>query len=340
MNRTFASTFGTGTFSQLLSIMIRAADSYDITVDKLLSRVTQEQIIVYYLGTGIDLNRVFSSPFRTDANPSCAFFYGRTGRLYIHDFAEGKFYSFMDIVMRKLKCNYYNALKDIHRNLENISYFNPVVVAKVEVEYTYTASRLTETYFAKHCISKTTLTKFGAKMVDSVFKNNELWGKSTNEDPIYVYEINDRCKIYRPLTKLKKNKWRSNTVFSDVYGMKQLPKKGVLCIITSSVKDMMVLHEHGFPAICFNSEVLPQRGDNADTLTAVVNSLQSRFRYVISLFDNDEVGIRNANILHGKYGIKPIYTQKCKDVADYQQRFMTYRTNRELRRRISKALKL
>lgn len=319
--------------------MIRASDSYDITVDKLLSKVTQEQIIMYYLGTQIDLNKVFSSPFRNDANPSCAFFYGRTGRLYIHDFAEGKFYAFMDIVMRKLKCNYYNALKDVHRNLENISYFNPAVVAKVEIEYTYTSSRLTETYFAKHSISKSTLTKFGAKLVDKVFKNNELWAKSTNEDPIYVYEINDRCKIYRPLTKLKKNKWRSNSVFSDVYGMKQLPKKGVLCIVTSSVKDMMVLHEHGFPAICFNSEGLPQRGDNAETLNAVLTSLKGRFRYVISLFDNDEAGIRNANILYDKYNIPPIYTNKVKDIADYQLRFKSYKCNRELRRRISKTLK-
>lgn len=320
--------------------MIRAADSYDITVDKLLSKVTQEQIIVYYLGTGIDLNRVFSSPFRTDANPSCAFFYGRTGKLYIHDFAEGKFYSFMDIVMKKLKCNYYNALKDINRNLENISYFNPTVIAKVEIEYTYTSSRLQDTYFAGHDISRATLTKFNVKLVDSVFKNNELWRKSTKEDPIYVYEINDRCKIYLPLTKLKKNKWRSNSVFSDVYGMKQLPKTGSLCIITSSVKDMMVLHEHGFPAICFNSEGLPQRGDNADVLTAVVTSLKARFKYVISLFDNDEAGIRNASILHDKYAVPPIYTNKVKDIADYQLRFRSYKSRRELKRRISKSLKV
>lgn len=326
---------GSGT----LFIMIKASDSYDITVDKLLSKVTQEQIIVYYLGLQIDLNKVFSSPFRNDANPSCAFFYGRTGKLYIHDFAEGKFYSFMDIVMKKLKCNYYNALKDINRNLSNISYFNPTVVAKVEIEYTYTSSRFSDTYFANHQISRSTLTKFNVKLVDSVFKNNELWAKSTKEDPIYVYEINDRCKIYRPLTKFKKNKWRSNAVFSDVFGMKQLPRTGKLCIIASSVKDMMVLHEHGLPSICFNSETLPQRGDNLEVLTAVIEALKSRFSHVISFMDNDEAGIRSASMLQNKFDIPPIHTNKVKDIADFQLRFRTERTWRQLKRRISKALK-
>jgi len=319
--------------------MIKATDLVELSADSLLKKVTQEQIMVYYLGMQLDLNRVFSSPFRDDANPSCAFYYGKGGKLYLHDFAEGKFYSFVDVVMKKLRCNYYNALKDIQKNLESISYFNPKITDKVEIEYTYTSSKIPETYFANHKISKSTLLKFNAKLVDSVFKNGELWGKSTNEDPIYVYEINGRCKIYRPLTKLKKNKWRSSATFSDVFGMKQLPKKGVLCFITSSVKDMMVLHEHGFPAICFSSEGLPQRGENVEILNAVIEALKGRYRFVASLLDSDDVGRKNAAMLYDKYGLYPMCTPKVKDVADFQKRFKSVPTKRMLKRLISKSLK-
>lgn len=320
--------------------MIKASDNYEITADSLLAKVTQEQIIVYYLGMQIDLNRVFSSPFRTDANPSCAFYYGKTGRLYLHDFSEGKFYSFMDIVMKKLKCNYYKALKDVERNISSISYFTPTVAEKIPIVYTYTSCKFQDTYFAKHDISRATLTKFNVKLVGEVFRNDELWARSTKEDPVYVYEINDRCKVYRPLTKNKKDKWRSNSIFSDVYGLKQLPRKGKLCIITSSVKDMMVLYEHGFPAICFNSEGIPQRGESAETLRAVVDSIKSRFDYVISLFDNDDAGIKNAYILYDKYDVPSMFILKKKDVADYQLKYGTVRCNRAIKRRISKTLKL
>ena len=319
--------------------MIRANDLVDLTIDALLKQVTQEQIMVYYLGVQLDLNRVFSSPFRADANPSCAFYYGKNGKLYLHDFAEAKFYGFVDVVMKKLKCNYYNALKDVQRNLKGISYFNPIVSDKLEIDYTYTSAKFLETYFSKQGISKSTLLKFNAKLVGDVFKNDTLWASSTKNDPIYVYEINGRCKIYRPLTPLKKNKWRSSAKFADVFGMKQLPKSGVLCFITSSVKDMMVLNEHGFPSICFASEGLPQRGENVEVLNAVIEALKHRYRFVASLLDSDEVGQKNASYLYGKYGILPMSTPIFKDISDFQRKFKMGRTVRCLKRLISKTFK-
>lgn len=319
--------------------MIRISDIESLTSAKVLSRVSQEQIMVYYLGMPLDLNKVFSSPFRTDANPSCAFYYGKRGRLYIHDFSKGEFYDFADVVMKKLRCSYDKALRDIILNEEKIKYFSPVITEKAEIIYTYTTCKFQDSYFARHAISKQTMQRFDVRLVGEVYRNGELWRRSTKEDPIYAYEINDRVKLYRPLAPTKKDKFRSTALFSDVFGLKQLPRSGKLVIITSSVKDMMTLYEHGFNAISFASESMPQRGENAEVLKAVIDSVKQRFKYVITLFDSDETGIRNAAFMQTRYGLPSMFVVKTKDIADCQLKYRPKITSRLIKRRISKTLK-
>src|SRR5690606_12979161 len=68
-------------------------------------------------------------------------------------------------------------------------------------------------------------------------------------NPMYSYQIDDKFKIYRPFSPDKKYKWLSNTRIDNIQGMKQLPERGELLIITSSLKDCMVLRVLGYYAI-------------------------------------------------------------------------------------------
>ena len=65
-----------------------------------------------------------------------------------------------------------------------------------------------------------------------------------------------------------------------------LPKSGDILVVTKSMKDVMVLYQLGIPAIAPISE-------NCFLTEAQYNKLQSRFKYIVLLYDNDRPGLRS-----------------------------------------------
>ena len=47
----------------------------------ILERISQEQIMEYYLGISVKLDILLKSPLRKDENPTCSFYYNQHGRL-------------------------------------------------------------------------------------------------------------------------------------------------------------------------------------------------------------------------------------------------------------------
>lgn len=62
-----------------------------------------------------------------------------------------------------------------------------------------------------------------------------------------------------------------------------LPKDGDYVIVTKSLKDVMVFHEFGIPAIAPISE-------NCYLTDAQHNKLLKRFKHVVLVYDNDKPG--------------------------------------------------
>ena len=131
----------------------------------------------------------------------------------------------------------------------------------------------------------------------------------------------NKFKIYRPYSKNKSAKWRTNTGLHDLQGWAQLPQYNDLLIITKSLKDVMVLYKLGYHAIAPGSE-------SASLPVKIVDQLKERFKKIIILFDYDDGGLNGASKLNNKFGFDKVFIpyeykeiHNAKDVSDFYKEF-------------------
>ena len=171
-------------------------------------------------------------------------------------------------------------------------------------------------FWSKYLISKKTLIKFAVSPISHYWINESRFSCELS----YAYKIGTKYKIYSPHDEVK---WMSNTNSKQIQGYDQLPKQGDLCIITSSLKDVMCLFEMGIPAVAMQSEMrLPLRNQ--------IEELKQRFKQVAIFYDNDFTNPNNpgqamaAKICKEYYPIKNIVIPDeygVKDLSDYIAKF-------------------
>jgi hypothetical protein len=84
-------------------------------------------------------------------------------------------------------------------------------------------------YWSKFGISLDTLKIFGVKAARTIFRDSDLYMRSTKQNPIFVYKfLSSNYKFYRPLSPDKKKKWAGNSTAEDIGGLAQLPKKNII----------------------------------------------------------------------------------------------------------------
>jgi len=178
-------------------------------------------------------------------------------------------------------------------------------------------------YWNQYGISSTTLQKFKVFPIETYWLNSM---RINCKEPSYAYYFgNNEFKILCPYNK-GTGKWCSNSRYTTIQGYNQLPETGELLIITSSLKDVMLLYELGYTAIAFQSEsyLIPK-----DT----VEELKSRFSKIILFYDNDgdfnpEPGVAGKG-KHGakknsiEYDLDMIFLPdgEQKDISDFYKEF-------------------
>ncbi len=324
--------------------MIRASRVI-LSYSDILKLTTQEKIMQYYLQIPIDLNRLYVSPLRKDKYPTCSFYYTPAGSLKFHDFGTEEQYSPVDIVMALKNVNYGKALKVILDDLPLINKGEVDVVPKQDITLYYSTVDPTpyQWYWDQYGISSFTLKKFNVEAGGKVYRNDKLYLYTTRDNPLFIYNFpSGNIKIYRPLSKDKKKKWYGNSNGQDIGGYLQLNSTGSICLITSSMKDVMVLHEFGIPAICLNGEGYGKHGDTKVTLSKLINNLSKRFRYIFFFMNNDEAGMKFNSELSRAHHISYVYipTNYPKDISDYVQRFGRAKTWKLIKKLIKNKVKL
>lgn len=291
----------------------------DITLDWILSRVTEYDIYAHYLGQ-FKVGMIYNSPFRKDKNPSFGIFYSkRTKQLLFKDHGTGdcgnviKFVSLYTGIT-----NYNDILLDIVNKLKITSDTKLVsskqYIASTEtvigvVRQDFTAEDIN--YWSQFNIHIDTLKKFNVNSIKYYLCNGIVKGIYKKENPMYAYKVYNNFKIYRPLAD-KYTKWRNNLGQYDIQGFKQLPKTDNLLIITKSLKDVMCLYEMGISAISPASESTFIPDD-------VLNNLKKRFKHILICFDRDTSGIKYLRKISLKTGLKPLLVHKkwnAKDISD------------------------
>lgn len=290
-----------------------------ITLDYILSRVTEYDIYARYIGQ-FKIGYIYNSPFREDKNPSFGIFRSRkTGKLLFKDHGNGLCGDVIRFVQEYTGITNYNELlkqivKDL--NIKNNTVLKSTkayekseetVIGVVRQEFT----NVDKAFWQQFGITLDTLKRYNVSSIKYYLCDGIVKGIYKDESPMYAYKVYDKFKIYRPLAD-KYTKWRNNLTENDIQGFKQLPKTGDVLIITKSMKDVMCLYEMGISAISPSSEstFIPNK---------VLEQLKKRFKRIIILFDRDEAGVKYLRKMSLKTGLEGLLIHKkfkAKDVSD------------------------
>lgn len=288
----------------------------------LLEKVSDYDIYAYYLGK-FKPGKLMNSPLRPDDKiPSFAIFPGKTGGLLFKDHGTGeagnalkfiKLYRGIDTreelerellkIVRQVNPN--QTVRKAVRMAENAS---ETLIGIVRQPFT----EVDKKYWKQFHISTDTLKKFNVFSIKYFLCNRVVRGTYKEDNPMYAYKVYDKFKIYRPLAS-KYTKWRTNLTNRHVQGLAELPQEGGnLLIITKSLKDVMCLYEMGFNAIAASSETTFIPND-------IMESLRSKWKHIIILYDRDVAGMRNARKYSKEYKLDAVFVHKkfkAKDVSD------------------------
>lgn len=291
----------------------------DITLDYILSKVSEYDIYAHYLGQ-FKVGAIYNSPFRKDKNPSFGIYYSkRTKQLLFKDHGTGECGNIVKFVsLYTGLTNYNDILKDIVKQL-NITTDTKLDSSKQYIPSSETVigivrQKFTPTdinYWSQFNISEKTLKKFNVNSIKYYLCNGIVKGIYKEDNPMYAYKVYNNFKIYRPLAD-KYTKWRNNLTEYDIQGYAQLPSKGDTLIITKSMKDVMCLYEIGIPAISPSSESTFIPND-------ILEGLKKRFKRIIILFDRDNAGVKYLRKMSLKTGLEGLLVHKkfkAKDISD------------------------
>jgi len=291
----------------------------NITIDWILSKVTEYDIYAKYIGQ-FKVGMIYNSPFRKDKNPSFGIYYSkRTKQLLFKDHGTGECGNVIKFVsLFTGKTEYSDILSDIVDKL-NITNNTKLVSSKQYIPPTETVIGVVRqeftdvdiNYWKQFNISINTLKKFNVNSIKYYLCNGIVKGTYKRENPMYAYKVYNNFKIYKPLAD-KYTKWRNNLTDYDIQGYEQLPQKGDILFITKSMKDVMCLHEMGYPAVSPSSEstFLPKD---------VLEQLKTRFKRIIILFDRDVAGVKRSRKLSRETGLEAMFINKkfkAKDISD------------------------
>lgn len=297
----------------------KVKDTFNITLDWILSRVSEYDIYAAYIGN-FKVGMIYNSPLRKDKTPSFGCFYSRkTKQLLFKDHGTGQCGNIIKFIeLYTGITNYSDILKDIVERLK-ITNDTQLVSSKQYIPSTETVigvvrQEFTETdinYWKQFNITVETLRKFGVSSIKYYLCNGIVKSIYKEDNPMYAYKVYNHFKIYKPLAD-KYTKWRNNLTELDIQGFKQLPKTGDILIITKSMKDVMCLYEMGIPAISPSSEstFMPDK---------ILEQLKKRFKRIIILFDRDEAGVKYLRKISLKTGLEGMLVHKkfkAKDISD------------------------
>lgn len=275
--------------------------NYDrrVTLDNILEKVSPEDIFSFYLKGKVSSSGYYSSPFRKDNRPSASLYYNSAGKLIFKDFGNGFNGDFVDFIKKLYSTNFKGALNIINKEMglglaggvmtyKKVGY-DPISVKErsniAVIPRKFNAYEDKNFWYTKYGITGKTLKSFDVFPAKSVSLNGKTVAYHRPEDPMYAYYFKESnsFKVYRPYN--SDYKWMSNVSSMDIQGSQMFePNKNLF--ITSSLKDVMVLHELGFMAIA------PQAESNR--FCEKVIEMMNKSLNTILFYDSDKAGIEAA----------------------------------------------
>lgn len=321
--------------------------NYELSKTNILKKVTQEQIAIDLFKLKIPQKsfKIKSLIREKDPNPSMQITIDNKGNFLWYDHGLGIGGDIFDLVEQYFEVADFREVlefinKELKLGLQPVHYNTHEQI----VEPTYTESILvTRRKLPKHIhidlkpfspqernwwkdygISIETLKHFNVSSCRRAYIGLRNKVSATIDYPVYSYKQKsnigdyDVHRIYRPMEK-HGAKFLGNATIHDVQGIEQMPEEGKLLVITKSLKDVMVLYEHGISAIAPHSET-------SGISTNIINPLFMSYNKVILFFDDDNAGREGARRMSdiANFNIPKIWipqSLKVKDISDLRKEF-------------------
>lgn len=298
-----------------------------VSLDDILSKVTEADILSYYLGV-TEVPTIINSPLRQDRRPSFGLYSSNGVRIFYTDLATKDSGGLFDLLGKMWNCSFKEVLTRVNEDISkfcggaNIHSYTPCAVRSTnsynkdtdlqckvrdwrsyDIEYwaSYGITLEWLKYAEVYPISHKIVIKDGHKYVFGADKY------------AYAYvehkEGKVTLKIYQPKN-TKGYKWSNKHDKSVVSLWTKIPEYGDKVCICSSLKDALCLWSNlGIPALSI-------QGEGYNMSNTAVNELKRRYKEIYILLDNDEVGLKDGLSLSESTGFINLVLPKFKEGKD------------------------
>jgi len=309
-----------------------------------MSYVPQEEMAFRYVQGFQKVGKSFKSEFRDEKAASSRLWWNPYGYLIFNDFGDPNFVkglTMIQYVAHKYNIDEQAAINKIAQDFKLIGGSSELSIVskrkKIKRELIDTPSSFSTVirikkrpwgehdiaYWGQYYITTDLLESNNICAISHVWFNDKPAIEFAEDYNVYCYNYYYhkesgvfQRKIYQPLNTTG-YKWFSNVNSTTVQHVEKISKTGGdLLIITSSLKDAMVLGLLGYSAIAPNSEssFLPEK---------YWVKIRGRWKIICLYLDNDNAGIVYAKKLSDLYEIPYIYNplEEPKDISDYVKKY-------------------
>ena len=301
-----------------------------VSLDDILSKVTEANILSYYLGV-TEVPCIINSPLRQDRRPSFGLYSPNGRRIYYTDLSTRDRGGLFDLLGHMWNCSYKEVLTRIN---EDISKFNGSAsihtYTPCTVRSTSTYNRDTDLqckvrdwrdydieYWASYGISLEWLKYAEVYPISHkiVIKGSQRY-VFVADKYAYAYvehkEGKVTLKIYQPFNKAG-YKWSNKHDRSVISLWTKVPEYGDKICICSSLKDALCLWANA------NIPSLSIQGEGYNMSDTAISELKRRYKEIYILLDNDEAGLKDGLSLSESTGFTNVVLPKFeggKDISD------------------------
>lgn len=298
-----------------------------VSLDDILSKVTEADILSYYLGV-TEVPTIINSPLRQDRRPSFGLYSSDGVRIFYTDLATKDSGGLFDLLGKMWNCSFKEVLTRVNEDISkfcggaNIHSYTPCAVRSTnsynkdtnlqckvrdwrsyDIEYwaSYGITLEWLKYAEVYPISHKIVIKDGHRYVFGADKY------------AYAYvehkEGKVTLKIYQPKN-TKGYKWSNKHDKSVISLWTKIPEYGDKVCICSSLKDALCLWSNlGIPALSI-------QGEGYNMSNTAVNELKRRYKEIYILLDNDEAGLKDGLSLSESTGFINLVLPKFKEGKD------------------------
>jgi hypothetical protein len=293
----------------------------------IIKNIDQLKVWNYIIGYPVSLRQKIYNPLRPDKHPTC-YLYEKDGYILLADWANREYHGLGAVKALQIKDNltYSETLTKLNHSSFQLPSSNIYQINfkkrkdfqfRLEFElknYTYCDKQ----YWSQYGITTAMLVKENIRSVNYYFCNSQNYPdrmvQRKADKLAFRITMNNRSKLYQPLSEVEKGKFLTNFNEFDIWG--KVEKKSRILIITKSFKDYMVLKYH----TSYNVQVVPSESVHLNSF--YIDVINDNYDHIYPLMDNDSTGIAASKRFEKQIGkkAKGLVMPECNDPAEYYKK--------------------